>query len=107
MDIYKVKNNQKIYDWFTGLVIISFAIFRFSDLSLPYFWDEIGVYAQAALYLSEHGLSLLPSALPSKLSRGHPLLFFFVYASGFTLLGKSVVVGHSILLAITILLIVA
>ena len=106
MDSYKEKNNELIYAWLTTAIVILFAALRFNDLKLPYFWDEMGVYSRAALYLSEHGLSLFPKALPPVLSRGHPLLFFSLYGAGFSLFGKSVVVGHSISLLISILLLV-
>lgn len=107
MDIYKEKNNEKIYAWITTIVVIAFVIFRFNDLSLPYFWDEMGVYSRAALYLAEHGISLLPAALPPELSRGHPLLFYSLYGCGFSLMGNSVLVGHTISLVVSVLLLIA
>jgi hypothetical protein len=55
-------------------------------LSVPYFWDELGVYSRAALYLYDHQISLLPNALPPELSRGYPLLCAALFALGFTVL---------------------
>ena len=54
---------------------------------LPFFWDELGVYSQSALYMAEHDLSILPASVPDNISRGHPLIATFVYSLGFKLLG--------------------
>jgi 4-amino-4-deoxy-L-arabinose transferase-like glycosyltransferase len=47
-------------------------------LSLPFYWDEAWVYGPAIMTMVENGLSLLPDALPTELSRGHPLLLHFL-----------------------------
>ncbi len=107
MNSYKEKNNEKIYGLLTLIVVAAFVAFKFQDLFLPYFWDELGVYSRASLYLAEHGLGILPASLPPVLSRGHPLLFQFIYGLGFTVFDKSVVVGHSISLLVTCLLLFA
>ncbi len=104
MNSYKEKNNEKTYGLLTLIVVGIFVAFKFQDLFLPYFWDELGVYSRACLYLAEHGLGILPASLPPVWSRGHPLLFQFIYGLGFTIFGKSVVVGHSISLLVTCLL---
>ena len=44
-----------------GLVLLPFWTYKLRDLSLPYFWDELGVYGRAAVYLHDHALGLLPS----------------------------------------------
>ena len=49
-------------------------------LDTPLFWDEMGVYAKGIFYMNDHSVSLLPSALPPNVSRGHPLMFTFIYA---------------------------
>lgn len=107
MNSYKEKNHEKIYGLFTLTIVTAFVAFKFQDLFLPYFWDELGVYSRACLYLAEHGLGILPASLPPVWSRGHPLLFQFIYGLGFTIFGKSVVVGHSISLLVTCLLLFA
>ncbi|MCI5142755.1 MAG: hypothetical protein D3909_13730, partial [Candidatus Electrothrix sp. ATG1] len=70
-----VKKINPIY-----LLVTSFFLFKLIHLRVPYFWDELGVYSRAALYLFDHGISMLPDAMPPELSRGHPLLcaVFFV-----------------------------
>jgi 4-amino-4-deoxy-L-arabinose transferase-like glycosyltransferase len=42
----------------------------------------------------DHQISLMPDALPSELSRGHPLLCAAIFALGYTILGPHVWVGH-------------
>jgi 4-amino-4-deoxy-L-arabinose transferase-like glycosyltransferase len=54
---------------------------------LPFFWDELGVYSQSALYMADHDLSILPASVPDNISRGHPLIATFVYSLGFKILG--------------------
>ena len=71
--------------------IVLFVVSRWEYLFLPYFWDEMGVYAHGALIMSEHGLGLLPSSLNPELSRGHPLLFYFLAALNFQIFGTSLV----------------
>lgn len=107
MNSYKEKNNEKTYGLLTFIVVGIFTAFKFQDLFLPYFWDELGVYSRACLYLAEHGLGMLPASLPPVLSRGHPLLFQFIYGLGFTIFGKNVAVGHTISLLVTYLLLFA
>ncbi len=70
---------------------------------MPYFWDELGVYARAALYLNDHGIGLLPSALPPELSRGHPLLFSFIFGLTFQIFGDGVLTGHITALCISLI----
>ena len=63
-------------------------------MTQPYFWDELGVYSGAANHLYQHGLSLLPSAMPDSLSRGHPLFCAFYFALAFKLFGNTPMVAH-------------
>lgn len=57
------------------------------SLSLPFFWDELGVYGPGILSMVDNGVGLLPSALDPELSRGHPLLFYAVFSSWIKLVG--------------------
>lgn len=98
--------NHRVYNLLAALVLIVFTAFKIPDLTLPYFWDELGVYTRAALYLADNGLSFLPGSLPPELSRGHPLLFQFLSGSAYVVFGKSVVVGHAFALCVTLLLLV-
>ena len=69
---------------------------------MPYFWDELGVYARGALYMHDNGIGLFPAALPPELSRGHPLLFYCIPALGFNIFGDSVLAGHLTALVISL-----
>lgn len=89
----------------TGILLI-FIICKFSELSVPYFWDELGVYARAALYLNDHQPGLLPSALPPELSRGHPLLFSFIFGTSFKLFGDGIFTGHITSLIISVIFLI-
>jgi hypothetical protein len=77
-----------------ALLLLPFGIYKLRDLTLPYFWDELGVYARAAVYLHDHTLGLLPSYLPPELSRGHPLLLPVVFGALFRLFGATPLVAH-------------
>ncbi|WP_446007932.1 ArnT family glycosyltransferase [Candidatus Electrothrix sp.] len=83
---------DKIYPIY--LLIACFFLFKLSHLHIPYFWDELGVYSRAALYLFDHGISMLPDAMPPELSRGHPLLCAVFFAFGYKLFGPQVWAGH-------------
>ena len=98
--------NSKQLSTFLFFVIaaISLILFKLDAITLPYYWDEIGVYGRAVLYMYDNGLGLLPATLPPEISRGHPLLFHFIYALLFNVFGTSVIVGHSISLAFSIIL---
>lgn len=98
--------NHRVYNLLAALVLVVFTAVKIPDLSLPYFWDELGVYTRAALYLADNGLSFLPGGLPPELSRGHPLLFQFLSGSAYVVFGKSVIVGHSFALCVTLLLLI-
>ena len=79
-------------------------VFKWSDLSLPYFWDELGVYTQAADYQVQHGISLAPASVPPVLSRGHPLLFTCMNAIVRRVFGEQVMVAHVFCFFIAVLL---
>ncbi|MBK8345227.1 MAG: glycosyltransferase family 39 protein [Bacteroidetes bacterium] len=100
------KKTSAYYHYIWLIVIIGlFVVAKLPALQLPYFWDELGVYARAGLYLHDNGLGLLPKNLPPELSRGHPLLFSFIHGCGYLLFGDSVLGGHitGLLIAIALL----
>ena len=90
-----------------ALLLLPFGIYKLRDLALPYFWDELGVYARAAVYLHDHALGLLPSYLPPELSRGHPLLLAFVFGALFRVFGATPLVAHVGMLLISTGLVVS
>jgi 4-amino-4-deoxy-L-arabinose transferase-like glycosyltransferase len=100
--------NRDVFFWAAALAVIGgFAAMNAGRLALPYFWDELAVYAPAALHMHEHGLSLAPAAVPVDLSRGHPLLCAFVFGLGFRLLGPTPWAGHVVALGLACATLVA
>lgn len=95
--------------YFIGLlgVIAAVVAFKWQHLSLPFFWDEAWVYAPAVIEMHKNGLSLLPSAIPPELSRGHPLLFHFLTAAWAKIFGTGFSSLHSFSLLIAVSLLVA
>ena len=86
-------------DWVAlALLLLLFWLYKLRDLALPYFWDELGVYGRAAVYLRDHTLGLLPAHLPPELSRGHPLLLPFAFAALFRVFGTTPLVAHVFML---------
>ena len=85
----KFKSIKPIY-----FLIGFFFLFKLNHIMLPYFWDELGVYSRAALYMFDHQISLMPNALPSELSRGHPLLCAAIFGLGYKIFGSDVWAGH-------------
>jgi hypothetical protein len=94
----KPENKQSIY-YAMALVLACTGIYgllqlKFGIFSQPYLWDELGVYSRASMHLFNNGLSLMPSAIPDELSRGHPLLCSFYFALAFKIFGCSPVTAH-------------
>jgi 4-amino-4-deoxy-L-arabinose transferase-like glycosyltransferase len=66
------------------IIVSAFAVFvayKFNDIFLPYFWDEMAGYMSGVIYMLDHRISLLPSAVPAELSYGHPLMVHFIMAN--------------------------
>ncbi len=103
--IFPAQQNRRFYDVLFVAVVVFVIAFKFNDIFLPYFWDELGVYTQAANYQYEHTISLMPSSVPADFSRGHPLLFTFIYALVYKIFGNQVYVAHvfSILVSLFLL----
>ena len=98
---------SKLSGFLLLLILICFWGWQWGALQNPYFWDEMGVYGYGVNYLVEHGISLYPIALPPEISRGHPLLFFSLYASAIKLFGHSLFVSHGLALFISSLTLIA
>ncbi|MFT4970663.1 MAG: 4-amino-4-deoxy-L-arabinose transferase-like glycosyltransferase, partial [Chitinophagales bacterium] len=82
-------------------------IMRWDSLTLPYFWDEMGVYGNGVQYLYQNGIGILPHSLPPELSRGHPLFFYTLHASVLKVFGNSLFVSHSFALLISSLTLIS
>ncbi len=81
--------------------------FKWHDLHLPYFWDELGVYTQAIDYQWHHGISLMPASVPPVFSRGHPLFFTAINAFVWHIFGERIFVGHLFCFFISVLLLLS
>lgn len=86
--------------WILIIGCLAYLAAKWTDLSLPFFWDELGVYGPGVLYMLDNGPGLLPSALDPELSRGHPLLFYFLFAVYSKLFGYSLFKIHLLAIAI-------
>lgn len=86
-----------------AVMIVSLVIYKSSVLSLPYFWDEAWPYSVAVGTLYDHGLSFMPDAIPAEISRGHPLMFFFLAAGWMKIFGVGQVSGHCFALLVSAL----
>jgi len=91
----------------TLFLLVPFGLYKLRDLALPYFWDELGVYGRAAVYLHDHVLGLLPANLPPDLSRGHPLLLPCAFGALFRVFGATPLVAHVCMLLVSMALIVS
>lgn len=87
-------------------VILFIVIFKYPHLFLPHFWDEAWSYSPAVQYLYDHGIGLTPASIPSELSKGHPLFFFFLFATWMKIFGTTLFAKHAFALLISITLLV-
>lgn len=79
------------------LIILMFALFmafKWQDIALPYFWDEMAGYMSGVLYMQDYGISILPTAVPPDLSYGHPLLMHATMACIAEVFGNTPTVMH-------------
>lgn len=101
---------MKLFDsarnrWTIMIVLfIAFVAFKWQDVSLPYFWDEMAGYMSGVVFMDDHGISLLPSAVPPELSYGHPLLMHATMATVAEIFGNTPTVMHCTTLVFTFLL---
>ena len=94
---------KPILSYLLGIFVILFIIiFKYPHLFLPHFWDEAWSYSPAVQYLYDHGLGITPASVPSDLSKGHPLFFFFLFATWMKIFGTSLFVKHLFALIISI-----
>ena len=85
------------------ILLIAYAIVMSQLLNTPYFWDELGVYSEAALIQSHHYPSLMPSSVQPEFSRGHPLLTAMLFSTSFKLFGPHIWVAHGLALLLALL----
>jgi len=101
------KQYYKLSHLFLPLVIVFFIISRFGYLNLPFYWDEAWSYATAVFDMNDHGLALVPGNGNPELTRGHPLLFYFLSAVWTKLFGTSLMMVHLFPLMISCLMLAA
>ena len=89
-----------------SILIGGFIAYKWPYLDLPYYWDELGVYANGAIEMAKHRISLAPNALEPGISRGHPLLSYVCFAIPYRIWGLTPTVGHitSLFISIAVLL---
>lgn len=104
------KNNLFKDHYFLLLILlfIGLIIFKWQDLYLPYFSDELWSYGPAVRKMAVFGSSLLPSSLDLNDHFAHPLLFFFLAGLWASIFGASLFSTHlfASLLSILLLLII-
>lgn len=89
---------------FMVLCFVLFVFFKWQDISLPYFWDEMAGYMSGVVYMQDYGISILPTAVPPDLSYGHPLLMHATMACIAEVFGNTPTVMHLTTLGFTFLL---
>ena len=85
-------------------IIALFFWHKYPFFSLPYFLDEMGVYIQSVYHMASHQIRLAPDAVPPEFSRGHPLLFSWIYAWPFRFFGYTKESVHALSWGITAIL---
>jgi hypothetical protein len=91
-------------DVIMGGALLLFIVFKLPHLSLPFFWDESGVYGKIIFDLADRKLSMDPGYVDQWISRGHPLLYSNIIAAGCKLFGTTVTVAHACNFALAIAL---
>jgi 4-amino-4-deoxy-L-arabinose transferase-like glycosyltransferase len=93
--------------WPLLFVLIVFIISKIPALHYPFFWDESWSYAPGVRLMYDHGPSLMPNAINTDFSRGHPLLFYAAAAAWMKLFGISHIAQHCFGLFISCLTLIA
>lgn len=89
------------------LALLIFIVAKVPHLTYAFYWDESWVYAPAAMLMYAHGPSLLPNAISTDYSKGHPLFFPASCATWMNIFGTSHMAMHSFALFISVLLVIA
>lgn len=89
------------------ILLVFFVLFKIPHLSVPFYWDESWSYAPGLQLMYQHGPSLMPNAIDTFYSRGHPLLFYASIASWMRLFGASHFSMHCFALFLSLALLIA
>lgn len=74
---------------FLAAILAVLVIIKWPHLFLPAFWDEAWSYLPAIRAMAASGPTLLPDPSQAELTRGHPLLFYFLASGWASLAGFS------------------
>lgn len=91
----------------TSLLLIILIVCMWPFLSLPYYWDEAWVYGKGVRIMCMEGPGMLPTSVPVDISRGHPLLFYFLGGLWLKISGNTIFSSHLFALAISVVLVFA
>jgi len=95
-------HDQNIKKYLFLVPIVLVLCTKFSQLSLPCFWDEAWSYFPAIRQMAANGPSLIPGVISADLEKGHPLFFHFIAAIWMKVIGKSVISVHYFAFTISI-----
>jgi len=99
---------EKIPGWvYIGLMGIVLVILKLPHLNIPYYWDEAYPFSHAVSAMYENGPRLLPDAIDTELSKGHPLLFYFLAALWMKVFGTSLIAVKSFPMLLSVALLFA
>jgi 4-amino-4-deoxy-L-arabinose transferase-like glycosyltransferase len=101
-----MKTHFRLSLLFLPLIIVLFILSRLSYLHLPFYWDEAWSYATAVFNMHEKGLAILPGDSNTELTRGHPLLFYFLSALWIKIFGSGLTIVHLFPLIISCILLI-
>lgn len=97
----KTLKENKEYTLFI-FILLAFVYFKIPHLSIPLFWDEMGVYGKSIFYLLDNEIGLMPKYLDPELSRGHPMLYVFLSSIFSFLFGKDYFSMHAFNLLLSV-----
>jgi hypothetical protein len=83
------------------LIIVVLVIIKIPYLTLPFYWDEAWSYAPAVYDMHDKRFALMPGTADPQLTRGHPLLFYFVSATWMNVFGSTLLSVHFLCLLIS------
>jgi len=96
---------KKLVELFPVFIMaLALVLIKIPHLTLPHYWDEAWPFAAAINHLYEYGIRMLPDAVPSNISRGHPLLFHVLTASWMKIFGDSLIAKNTFPLVISVIL---
>jgi len=95
------------FDILAFFIILIFVAIKITHAGTPYFNDETWSYGPAVYNMTLNGPSLLPGSIPAHLSRGHPLLFYFLSSLWLRIFGYSVFNAHLFIVFISALYLIA